>query len=42
MDYSTGPKGFAGKPKGFIPNIFYDYKGKKGEVNRRRKSVKSQ
>jgi hypothetical protein len=46
MDYSTEPKGFAGKPKGFvpniIPNIFYDYKGKKGEVNRKSKSGKAQ
>jgi hypothetical protein len=42
MDYSTEPKGFAGKPKGFVPNIFYDYKGKKWEANRKSKSGKAQ
>jgi len=35
MDYPSEPKGFLGKPKGFvpntIPNIFYDYKGKSGK-----------
>jgi hypothetical protein len=45
MDYPTEPKGFLGKPKGFvpnnIPNIFYDYKGKKWEVNRKGKSGKA-
>jgi hypothetical protein len=46
MDYPIKPKGFSGKPKGFvpntIPNIFPKYTGKKGEVNRKRKSGKVQ